>query len=255
MSANLVAFIVVACTFGGAVAGLLLQRVLPGHHLGDASKDTVKLTMGLVGSLTALVLGLVTASAKSSYDAVDGAIKETAVEVLTLDRVLARYGPEAVDLRHRLAEVMRQRVGEIWPESVTAGVPATAVVPRPVSFNEEIADRLSALEPASEGQRALHGRAVELVERLLEQRWLTVSHRSAPVPTAFVVILVFWLTATFGSFGLFAPRNATVLTVLFLGSVSVAAALFLVFELGSPFQGVAKVSAEPMLRTLALLGK
>jgi hypothetical protein len=99
MSATQVAFIVLACTFGGALFGMLLSRILPDDHLGTASKDTVMVTMGLVGSMTALVLGLVTASAKTSYDEVDAVVKQTAVNFLTLDRLLARYGPEPGELR------------------------------------------------------------------------------------------------------------------------------------------------------------
>jgi len=96
---------------------------------------------------------------------------------------------------------------------------------------------------------------VELAERLLEQRWLVVSQTESPVPTAFLVILVFWLTVAFGSYGRFAPVNGTVTVVLFLGSVSVAAALFLVLELGSPFDGGVKVSGEPMRRAIVLLAR
>jgi hypothetical protein len=82
---------------------------------------------------------------------------------------------------------------------------------------------------------------------------VTVSQASAPVPKAFLVILVFWLVATFGSYGLFAPRNVTVLSVLMLGSMSVSAAFYLILELGGPFDGEVKISAEPMRRAIDLL--
>ena len=57
------------------------------------------MSVGLVATMTALVLGLVTASAKSSFDAVDTAVKQTATQLLTLDRVLARYGSETGEIR------------------------------------------------------------------------------------------------------------------------------------------------------------
>jgi hypothetical protein len=255
MSATTVAFIVLACTFGGALLGMLLSRILPDDHLGTASKDTVMVTMGLVGSMTALVLGLVTASAKTSYDEVDAAVKQTAVNILTLDRVLARYGPQTGELRAGLKHAVEGRVDQIWPESSGGAGRADDRVRPPSQLNEGLADRIAALTPATDSQRALQSRAVELAERLLEQRWLVVSQTESPVPTAFLVILVFWLTVAFGSYGLFAPVNGTVTVVLFLGSVSVAAALFLVLELGSPFDGGVKVSGEPMRRAIVLLAR
>lgn len=255
MSATLIAFVVLACTFGGAMAGMLLRRVLPEEHFGADSKDTVKITMGLVGSMTALVLGLVTASAKSSYDEVDAGVKQVAVNLLTLDRVLARYGPQAQELRIGLKLSIEGRVDEIWPESAVGAGLADGPLKPPSLTNEGLAERIAALTPNTDAQRALQSRAMELGERLLEQRWLMVSQTNTPVPTAFLVIIVFWLTAAFGSYGLFAPVNGTVTASLFLGSASVAAALFLVLELGTPFEGEVKVSGEPMRRAIEWVGK
>ena len=255
MSATLVALIVLTCTFGGALLGMLLRRILPDDHLAADSKETVKLTMGLVGSMTALVLGLVTASAKTSYDEVDATVKQAAVNLLTLDRVLARYGPEAGELRAGLRHALEARVDQIWPESRVGAGGEVGHLSAPSQSNEGLADRIAALTANTDAQRAMQARAVELAERLLEQRWLVVSQTQAPVPTAFLVILVFWLTASFGSFGLFAPSNGTVTGVLFLGSLSVAAALFLVLELGTPFDGGVKVLGDPMRRAIELMAK
>ena len=59
-------------------------------------------------------------------------------------------------------------------------------------------------------------------------------------------MLLFWLTITFTSFGLFAPRNVTVLAVLFFCALSVTSALFLVVEMDGPFDGLIKASADPL---------
>ena len=75
------------------------------------------------------------------------------------------------------------------------------------------------------------------------------------MPVPFLVILLFWLTITFGSFGLFAPPNATVLTVLVLCAVSVAGAVFLVLEMDAPFQGLLKISGDPLRNAYALLNQ
>jgi len=255
MSATLIAFIVLVCTFGGALSGMLLRRVLPDDHFCTDSRDTVKITIGLVGSMTALVLGLVTASAKSSYDEVDAAVKQTAVNLLSLDRLLARYGSDASAMRTGLKSAIEGRVEEIWPEGVVGGRRADGRLKAPSQSQEGLADQIAALTPNNDTQRALQSRAVEMAERLLEQRWLVVSQTQAPVPTAFLVIVVFWLTVAFGSYGLHAPVNGTTTATLFLGSVSVAAALFLVLELGTPFEGAVKISGEPIRRAAELMAR
>src|SRR6185295_1937458 len=99
MNPTVVGMVVFACTLGGALVGHWLRTTLPEHYLDDESKDTVKLGIGLVATMTALVLGLVTASAKSSFDAVDTAVKRTATDILAIDRLLARYGSETGELR------------------------------------------------------------------------------------------------------------------------------------------------------------
>ena len=255
MSATLIAFIVLVCTFGGALSGMLLRRVLPDDHFCTDSRDTVKITIGLVGSMTALVLGLVTASAKSSYDEVDAAVKQTAVNLLSLDRLLARYGSDASAMRTGLKSAIEGRVEEIWPEGVVGGRRADGRLKAPSQSQEGLADQIAALTPNNDTQRALQSRAVEMAERLLEQRWLVVSQTQAPVPTAFLVIVVFWLTVAFGSYGLHAPVNGTTTATLFLGSVSGAAALFLVLELGTPFEGAVKISGEPIRRAAELMAR
>lgn len=253
MSASLVASVVLACTFGGALLGMLLRRFLPDAQLGADAKDTIKVTMGMVASMTALVLGLVTASAKSSYDSADAGAKKAAVDLLTLDRVLARYGPETREIRVSLKQSIEARADEIWPANHRVNLPARGFDKSDFTVSERLADEIRVLRPGSDSQRQLRARALELTERLLEERWLTVSQASAPVPNAFLVILVFWLVATFGSYGLFAPSNVIVFSVLIVGSMSVSAAFYLILELGGPFDGEVKISAEPMRRAIELM--
>jgi hypothetical protein len=104
---------------GGALIGLWLRTKVPAHHLTEDSRDTVKLGIGLVATMTALVLGLVTASAKSSFDAVDTAAKHAAMDILILDRVLARYGPETGEIRSALQHSFAHRIDMIWPQSLS----------------------------------------------------------------------------------------------------------------------------------------
>jgi|SRR5688572_14110065 hypothetical protein len=122
---------------------------------------------------------------------------------------------------------------------------------------EGLSDRVRDLTSRSDSQRSLQSRALELIESLLRARRLVFggSGTSIPLPLPFLVVLLFWLTITYASFGLFAPRNGMVFGVLFLCALSVAGAVFLIVEMDGPFDGVLKVSADPLRYTLAHLNQ
>ena len=86
---------VLACVFGGALLGMAIHTMLPEHHLNAESKDVIKLGMGLIATMSALVLALLTNSAKGSYDTQRNELTQVAANILLVDRVLAHYGPEA----------------------------------------------------------------------------------------------------------------------------------------------------------------
>ncbi len=120
MNPTIISLTVFACTFGGALLGLWLRTVLPEHHLSHESKDTIKVGIALIATMTALVLGLVTASAKSSFDAVESGVQQTAIDALTLDRTLAQYGPETRMIRTGLKFAVGTRLDMIWPQDSSA---------------------------------------------------------------------------------------------------------------------------------------
>ena len=245
--------IVFACTFGGALLGIWLRGALPGHHLSEDSKDVVKLAMGLIATLTALVLGLVTASAKSAFDVQEEAVKHSALNVLGLDRTLARYGPETKGIREALRKTLIFRIEATWPEDASQAV--RVETPETTPTVEGIEDSIRNLSPQTDAQRAFQARALAATSDLLDTRWSVFGSVSNAIPTPFLVIVVFWLAALFWSFGLFAPRNPTVIAVLVLCALSVAASIFLILEMERPFDGIMKISSEPLRYTLAHLGQ
>lgn len=246
MDPTVIGAIVFACTFGGVFLGMWLSTVLPEHHLDADSRDTVKVGIALIATMTALVLGLVTASAKSSFDAVDTAVKQTAIEILTLDRVLARYGPDASEIRKGLKQAIGSRIEMIWTQGSSCSIDLDPLHSGASSGAEGLADAIRNLTPSNDSHRALQSRALDLSEALLQARWLVLACTETSVPVPFLVILLFWLTITFASFGLFAPRNATVLAVLFVCALSVGSAVFLVLEMDGPFNGLLRISADPL---------
>src|SRR5438477_12467680 len=121
LSSLTIGLISAACIFGGALLGLLLQGLLPQHHLRDNSKDTVKVVAGTIATQAALVLGLLVGSAKSSFDATNTAIVQNDAKIILLDRVLGAYGPEPKDRRQQLRRALAAGIEMFWPEEKPAG--------------------------------------------------------------------------------------------------------------------------------------
>ena len=153
MDPVLVGLAVFVCAFGGAVVGMAVGSRLPEAHRNDGSKDTIKIGIGLVATMTALILGLITASAKGSFDAVDHAVRRASASVLTLDRDLARYGPEAAPLRAELKDAIKSRIAAMFPEGDAA--PSEAAMWEQSDRVEALASKIRTLQPKDEDQRWL----------------------------------------------------------------------------------------------------
>jgi hypothetical protein len=240
-----VAAIAFVLTFGSAVAATFVREWLPPAHLSKESQDVVRLGIGLVATMTALLLGLVTAAARSGFDVQDMAVRNGAANILTLDRHLARYGPETAPTRELVRRTLAARIEADSPVVLTGGAPA------PV---EEIENQILALTPQTDTQRWFKTEALKLSADVVKARWRTLGSGGA-VPVPFLVVVIFWLTVTFTSFGLYAPRNATVLVVLGVSAFSVAGAVFLILELDGPFDGIIRVSGAPLQYALTQLSQ
>lgn len=248
-----VALIVFACVFSGALIGNFLRAIVPEQHLTEASKDVIKLGIALIVTMTALVLGLMIADAKSSYDAQDEAVKHTAAKLLLLDRVLSNYGPETKDARDMLRQIIAGRVAEIWPQDRSRSARLDA--PEAAFAAQQFETRITKLSPQTDVQRRLQSQALQISSDITETRWLIVGDLGRSVSVPFLLVVVLWLTIIFGSFGLLAPRNTTVVVMLFLCAVSVAGSIFLILEMGRPFEGIMKISSAPLRYTLSHLGQ
>ncbi len=242
--------IVFGCVFGGAVLGMLLRKVIPEHHLSTESKDIVKLSMGLVGTMAALVIGLLTASAKGSYEAQRAEFIQMSAEIILLDRALANYGPETKDARDLLRSQVIKVLDRIEPKKGYRS-PRSEQLPG----GEILYDNIQKLSPLNEEQRDLRASALRIIVDIARTRWLLFAqHLDRSLPMPFLVVLVFWLAIILGSFGLFAPGNTTVIAALFICALSVSGAIFLILELDSPFEGVVHFSTAPLRNALAILG-
>ncbi len=251
MSPMAISLIVFACVFGGALFGMLLRSVLPEHHLNANSKDIVMLGMGLVATMCALVLGLLIASAKSSYDAQTDAITDMSAKVVLLDRVMAHYGPEMKESRDILRGSIADVIDRTWPKDRESNSQLAA----PTGSGEILIDKIQDLSPQSDRQRALQSEASAIVIDLGQTRWLQVAKSTTSISMPLVVLVVFWLATLFTSFGLFARPNGTVVGSLCLSALSVSGAILLILELYTPYSGLIQISSAPLRAALTHLGK
>lgn len=230
-----------------------LQRRLSEHHLSKEMQDLVKLGAGTIATLTALVLGLLVSSAKSSYDTVNTGIVQGSAKFILLDRTLARYGPEANAVREQLKVALAGAIERIWPTQKT-GITAVTAIEHGNGI-ELVQDKLDELTPKNEAQRQALAQSRQMVSDLSQTRWLLVEEAQSELPLPLLLILIFWLVLLFVSFGLFAPRNLMALIVLFVVACSLSAAIFLILELNQPLRGFMKVSDAPLQKAMQQMGQ
>jgi Protein of unknown function (DUF4239) len=251
MNTAITAVILFACLVGVAWLGRGVRRYLPADHLSADSKDGVKLALGLVATMTALLLGLLISSAKGTYDTVRSEVMQMTSKVAFLDRVLALYGPEAAGARNECRDAVADAVRRMWPGE--RGEPAR------LAPNEQMGNAFYAtvhrLSPHDDSQRALKTEAVSLMMELAQLRSLLQAQAIPSISRPLLIALVSWLVVIFFGFSLVAPPNATTTLALVASAFSVACAVFLILELDHPLGGLIRVPSEPMINVLNHLAK
>jgi hypothetical protein len=244
----LISLLVFALIFCGALVGAAVRPLLSERHLHPDSRDVVKMATGLIGTLTALVLGLLIASAKSSFDQKTSQVRQMTATIILLDDLLAQYGPETASARSLLRQSVSPLADHIWrEEELPSGKPVQfRSTAEALAFENEL-ERLS---PKNDTQRSLHSRAIQAFTEGAQIRLLLFAQAGGSIPVPFLIILVFWLGAIFVSLTLFARANLVVMTALFVCALSFACAIFLVLELDNPFAGLLGISSATLRSAL-----
>jgi hypothetical protein len=251
LSSTIVALSVFACIFGAALLGMLIRAAIPEQHLSSEAQDTVKLAMGLVATMVALILGLLISSAKATYDAEKLGVTQMAAKIVNLDRLLANYGPDAKEPRGMLRTAVQRAINRMWPDKASE----PAQLDPSASRAEGVYIAIQQLSPHNDLQTTLKSHALATALELGQLRWLEFEESGNTISLPILLILTSWLAILFVSFGLFAPSNGTVVVALFLSALSVAGAVYLLMELDCPFDGMIQISSEPFVSALAHLGE
>ena len=240
-----------ALMLGGAAVGSQLQRALPEHHLNDDAKDIVRLGTGLVATISALVLGLLINSASSSYEAQRSEVRQMAANIILLDQLLERYGPETRPVRQFLRGGIDPLVTQLWGDMAGPGNQAIATEPSGNASRAYVA--MHDLSPQNETQRSIKAQTLQIATDVQKSRLMLFERSHTGIPTPFLAILIFWLTIIFVSFCLFSPLNPTSIVALMLISLSASGAIFLILEMGQPFSGLMQISSQPLRTALTPL--
>ena len=246
------ALIAWAVFIAASVAGMQLGACLPEAHRNKASQNVVSVSMAMVGTLTALVLGLLLSNANSSYTEAQKQLTSTASDLIRIDHLLRLYGPEADEARKAIrlyAAAMSKDVLPIDGRKPNIENEAT------LDLAAHAEDLIARLAPETVTKRWQQGRLIDVTNRVIQERFRLAKQQYDAIPTALMGLLIFWLALLFGSFGLYAPRHLTSLLVISLSSAAVAGALLLIIELEKPYGGLVHLSAEPLQHAIDVLSR
>jgi hypothetical protein len=251
MNSIMVCLVVFVSIFAAAVAGMAFRRFLPEHYLGSDAKEVVRLSTGLVATMAALVLGMLVSSAKASYDEGKNEVVEMSSEIVNMDRLLAKYGPETGEMRAELRQMVEAGLVRIWPSQTFRQSEL-----RPEDHGEILLYKLEHIAPRNDVQAAVKAQAISLVTSARHNQWLMfLKSKQSAVSTLLLVVLVSWLAAIFASFGLFSPANPAIVVTLALTALAVSSAIFMMLEMYTPFGGVMRIAPTPILEALREMGR
>ena len=250
MTALTVALITFVLVFGGALLGMYLCNVLSKDQLRADVRDVIKLHAGLIGTMAALVVSLLIASAKGSYDTKTTQIKQITANIIQIDLDLEQYGPDAQNLRMMLRRAVPVLINQIWNEGDRSKVSAYSATAEGL----ELVKGVQQLQPGNDSKRVLQAQVLSAVASLVQARLSLFTQSNNAIPTPFLIILIFWLAIIFACFGLLVRPNRVVIVTFFVGGLSVACAIFLILEMGQPFTGLMQISSEAPRHALAPLG-
>jgi hypothetical protein len=246
-----VSSLVFALIFLSALVGMAIRRASPDDHFSSEAKDTVRLAVGLVVTMTGLVLGMLVSSSKNFYDSEKTQVAEMSSQIILLNDLLRTYGPETAPTRMKARQTVAAAVERIWP-------PEQSQVSqlRPENADQSFYLELEELTPKTDSQTAIKAQLLGATVNLKRTYWmmyLQSVQTSMPIPL--LVVVTSWLMAIFISFGVFAPRNSTVILTLIVCALSVSAAILIINSMYLPFSGILKISPVAVRDALGQMTK
>jgi hypothetical protein len=243
-----ISLIALALIIAGALLGAFARTFLSEEHLNSDTKDVIKMSVGLIATLSALVLGLLIATGKTSFDARVTQVRQIAANAVLLDQTLAQYGNDAARARGALRQTFGLMVDRVWNEnnSTSRGPSPFQMTGAADSFIQSLVN----LPASTDFQRALKTEIVGTANEIAKDRLSLFVQGRDTISMPFLTILVFWLTVIFGVFGLLTRFNLLVAVITLLCAVSVSGSIFLILDLNRPFDGMMRIPSAQMRNAL-----
>lgn len=247
-------------------AGVWVRPLLPEEHKAHETVQLIQLVMGMLVTFAALVLGLMTASAKATFDTESNDFRAYAADLIELDTTLRQYGSATDEPRRLLRAYTAAAIASTWPDEP----PPTGDYPKDIGTqdssqkleNLRLGDLLTAagkqlrqLQTRDPLQQRLLDDSLMQYRRVVDARWKIIEEAHSSISNPFFVTLTFWLSVIFLSFGLIAPRNALALVTISLGAISIASAVYVIVDLDTPFTGPIVISSAPLRDALGHLSR
>ena len=252
LSPLVIGLLVMVVILIGTFAARTMRRLLPQGDLTEETKSLVSVSMAVVATISALVLGLLISNANNSFIALGGQVTSLSAQIIRLDQILRRYGPDTEPARQILQQYAKSKSEDLFPGSNARALPNLG---NPATYErlQQLEDALLALKPANARDQWWLGQATTLAAKIGDARWILAQQVGQGTPKAFVALLVFWLTLLFSSFALFAPPNFTSAATLTLCALAVSGAVGMILELEQGLGGLIHISPEPMRHAVMVL--
>lgn len=243
--------VIVAILFGAAIIAMMAARFLPESHLSQDAKNAVSVSMAVVGTMSALVVGLLVSMAATSFSTKSDEVTAISTNTIALDRLLRQYGPQTQDIRVLLQQYTLAEMKDFFPAKFRQ--PADLEDGASIAMLESVQGKILALAPGNASQTWLQSQALTLTSSMLSARWSLGQEELTKPPMPLLILMMFWFIVVFASFGLFAPCNTTIIMAFFLSAVSIGGAIRMTTELQRPFDGVVRISSAPLVQALAVI--
>ncbi len=253
-------FLLLALLCAAAGAGYVVKTLLPERHRSRDSLEIVQLTISLLVTFTAIVLGLLTNSVKNGFDAAYSERGAYAASLVQLDHCLRDYGPETAAMQEQLQSYTAAVIASTWPDEPpptgvkypnTAGIPLTGES-RPLgAILDKVGSELRSLEPSDSLHQRLQTSCLALYRDMEMSRWRVIEQARASISQPFYWVLILWLVILFASIGLTAPANPVTVIVVVLSVTSIVSAVFVIQDLDMPYGGLFGIPSTSMRNALA----
>jgi hypothetical protein len=243
-----------------ALTGWAVQRALSDRHRTRDNIESVRLVITMLVTFSALMLGLLTSSAKSRFDREADALSSYSVSLIELDQRMRQFGPETAPMRAALRTYVAAAIADTWRDET----PPTGTYPRfPANDPETVENRslgallidieaqIDMLQFTDARQRSIGPRLRLQIERVLDERWHVVASVKSTISWPFLAMLLFWMTIIFSTFGLSSPRSPTIYVTIFLCALLIASSLYLILDYDSPKTGFIHLFSMPLRNALA----